>query len=224
MKKYKRYIFPLILAAVILICGYFFSDDKSFPLNDIPPYSGSPYVVIDNNVPDFDLSELTPRSYERYGKLDSLGRCTYTIACIGKDIMPPEKRSSIGSVKPTGWQKSKYDIVDGKYLYNRCHLIAYQLTGENANERNLITGTRYMNVDGMLPFEEMTGDYIRETGNHVLYEVTPIFSGNNLLADGVHMQARSIEDDGDGICFNVFVYNVQPGIEIDYSTGRNKLK
>ena len=224
MKKYKRYIFPLIIAAVILIFGYFFSDDRSFPLDEIPPYSGSPYVVIDNNIPDFESSALTPKSYEHYGKLDSLGRCTYTIACIGKDIMPTEKRGSIGSVKPTGWQKSKYDIVDGKYLYNRCHLIAYQLTGENANERNLITGTRYMNVDGILPFEDMTGDYIRETGNHVLYEVTPIFSGNNLLADGVHMQARSIEDDGDGICFNVFVYNVQPGIEIDYATGRNKLK
>ncbi len=206
------------------IVSFFTEESTEYTLDTIPPYGGEPYLVLYNNIPDFDLSSKTAISYERYSELDDLGRCGMAAACIGTDLMPTEKRGSIGQIKPSGWQTKKYAFIDGKYLYNRCHLIAYQLTGENANERNLITGTRYMNVDGMLPFEEMTGDYIRETGNHVLYEVTPIFSGNNLLADGVHMQARSIEDDGDGICFNVFVYNVQPGIEIDYSTGRNKLK
>lgn len=193
-------------------------------IDDIPNYSDSPYVKINNNVPVFSSEQKSSaKSYEEYGKLDSLGRCTYAISCIGKDLMPTKERGAIGSVKPTGWQISKYDFVDGKYLYNRCHLIGYQLTGENANECNLITGTRYLNVDGMLPFENDIADYIDITNNHVLYEVTPIFKGDNLVANGVHMQAYSIEDEGKGICFNIYCYNVQPGVSIDYATGDNKL-
>lgn len=174
-------------------------------------------------MPEFSESEKTySESFEEYGKLDSLGRCTYAVSCIGKDLMPTEKRGSIGSVKPSGWHISKYDFVDGKYLYNRCHLIGYQLTAENANERNLITGTRYLNVEGMLPFENDVADYIEITNNHVYYKVTPIFEGNNLVANGVQMQAYSVEDNGQGISFNVYCYNVQPGVAIDYATGDNQ--
>lgn len=182
-------------------------------------YQGEPYVVINDNNPDFTEADMTTASFESYGELDGLGRCTTAYANIGKDLMPTEKRGSIGEVKPTGWQMAKYDNVDGKYLYNRCHLIGYQLTGENANAKNLITGTRYLNVDGMLPFENMVADYIKETGNHVLYRVTPVFSGDNLVASGVHMEAESVEDNGDGILFNVYCFNAQPGIAIDYATG-----
>jgi DNA-entry nuclease len=182
-------------------------------------YDGKPYVVINDNNPDFTEADMTTASFESYGELDGLGRCTTAFANIGKDLMPAEKRGSIGEVKPTGWQTAKYDNVDGKYLYNRCHLIGYQLTGENANAKNLITGTRYLNVDGMLPFENMVADYIKETGNHVLYRVTPVFSGDNLVASGVHMEAESVEDNGDGILFNVYCFNAQPGIAIDYATG-----
>ena len=182
-------------------------------------YDGKPYVVINDNDPDFTDADMTTTSFERYGELDGLGRCTTAFANIGKDLMPAEKRGPIGEVKPTGWQTDKYDNVDGKYLYNRCHLIGYQLTGENANEKNLITGTRYLNVDGMLPFENMVADYIKETNNHVLYRVTPVFSGDNLVASGVHMEAESVEDNGDGILFNVYCFNAQPGIAIDYATG-----
>lgn len=195
-----------------------------FNLSSIPAYSGSPYVVVNNNNPYFSESDLTTTSFEYYSDLDSLGRCGVTYASVGIDLMPTEERGSIGSVKPTGWQTVKYDIVDGKYLYNRCHLIGYQLSGENANTRNLITGTRYLNIDGMLPFENMVADYVKETENHVMYRVTPIFEGNNLLAAGVLMEGYSVEDDGDGICFNVFCYNVQPGITIDYSDGSNSLE
>ncbi len=195
------------------------SGASSIQLADIPDYSGSPYVVINNNVPFFTDSEMTTTSYESYSSLDSLGRCGVAMACIGQDIMPTETRGNIGSVKPTGWHTVKYDIVSGKYLYNRCHLIAYELAGENANEKNLITGTRYFNVDGMLPFENQVADYVKETDNHVLYRVTPMFEGNNLVADGVLMEAMSMEDRGDDILFNVFCYNVQPGITIDYATG-----
>lgn len=174
-------------------------------------------------MPEFSESEKTySESFEEYGKLDSLGRCTYAVSCIGKDLMPIEKRGSIGTVKPSGWHISKYDFVDGKYLYNRCHLIGYQLTAENANERNLITGTRYLNVEGMLPFENDVADYIEITNNHVYYKVTPIFEGNNLVANGVQMQAYSVEDNGQGISFNVYCYNVQPGVAIDYATGDNQ--
>jgi len=182
-------------------------------------YDGKPYVVINDNDPDFTDADMTTTSFESYGELDGLGRCTTAFANIGKDLMPAEKRGSIGEVKPTGWQTAKYDNVDGKYLYNRCHLIGYQLTGENANAKNLITGTRYLNVDGMLPFENMVADYIKETNNHVLYRVTPVFSGDNLVASGVQMEAESVEDNGDGILFNVYCFNAQPGIAIDYATG-----
>lgn len=186
-------------------------------------YQGEPYVVINDNNPDFTETDMTTASFESYGELDGLGRCTTAYANIGKDLMPTEKRGSIGEVKPTGWQTAKYDNVDGKYLYNRCHLIGYQLTGENANAKNLITGTRYLNVDGMLPFENMVADYIKETNNHVLYRVTPVFSGDNLVASGVQMEAKSVEDNGDGILFNVYCFNAQPGIAIDYATGNSHL-
>ena len=188
-------------------------------LSTIPAFSGKPYVAINNNIPNFNESDYTTKSYEYYSNLDSLGRCGMVIACVGTDLMPTEERGSIGQVKPTGWHTVKYDCVDGKYLYNRCHLIGYQLSGENANTKNLITGTRYMNVDGMLPFENMVADYVKETDNHVLYRVTPIYDGSNLLATGVQMEAYSIEDEGDGICFNVFVYNAQPQISINYANG-----
>lgn len=194
-----------------------------YDLNNIPPYSDSPYVEINNNVPELSEKKKTSTtSFEEYGTLDSLGRCTYAVSCIGSDLMPSKERGSIGSVKPTGWHISKYSFFDGKYLYNRCHLIGYQLTGENANVNNLITGTRYLNVEGMLPFENRVADYVKLTRNHVYYEVTPIFDGNNLVADGVHIQAYSIEDAGTGVSFNVYCYNVQPGVEIDYATGDNK--
>ena len=187
--------------------------------DDLPPYSGMPYVEVNGNIPFFSDEDLTTESYEYYGDLDDLGRCTMTMACIGEDIMPTEERGSIGSVRPSGWHTVKYDIVDGLYLYNRCHLIGYQLAGENANVKNLITGTRYLNVTGMLPFENQVSDYVHATGCHVLYRVTPVFTGDNLVADGVLMEARSVEDGGEGVTFCVFAYNVQPGIWIDYSTG-----
>ena len=196
------------------------SDYVNYDLSNVPDYDGKAYVELNGNVPEFSESEKTySESFEEYGKLDSLGRCTYAVSCIGKDLMPTEKRGSIGSVKPSGWHISKYDFVDGKYLYNRCHLIGYQLTAENANERNLITGTRYLNVEGMLPFENDVADYIEITNNHVYYKVTPIFEGNNLVANGVQMQAYSVEDNGQGVSFNVYCYNVQPGVAIDYATG-----
>lgn len=192
-------------------------------LAEIPEYTGEPYVVINGNEPDFTEEEWTEDSFERYSEQDSLGRCGTAYVCVGRDLMPTEERGSIGQVKPTGWHTVKYDSVDGKYLYNRCHLIGYQLSGENDNEQNLITGTRYMNVEGMLPFENMVADYVEETGNHVLYRVTPIFKGENLLASGVQMEAFSVEDEGEGILFHVFVYNAQPGISIDYATGESAL-
>ncbi len=192
----------------------------------IPDYSGEPFVALNDNVPEFtDAEKNTKTSYETYSPLDSLGRCGVVHACVGKDIMPTEKRGDISNVKPSGWKNKPYDasLVDGRYLYNRCHLIGFQLTGENDNEKNLITGTRYMNVDGMLPFENMIADYVKETGNHVMYRVTPIFVGDNLVASGCQLEAWSVEDGGDGVCFNVFVYNVQPGISINYATGDNWL-
>lgn len=196
----------------------------SVTVSSVPAYSGKSYVALNNNKPSFDTNDLSPVSYEYYSNLDSLGRCGVVYACIGQDIMPTEERGSIGSVKPTGWHTVKYNgVVDGNYLYNRCHLIGFQLTGENANEKNLITGTRQMNVEGMLPFENMVADYIKETNNHVMYRVTPIFDGKNLLATGVQMEAWSIEDNGKGICFNVFVYNVQDGININYANGDSSL-
>lgn len=199
------------------------TENKPITLDDIPAYSGSPYVAINDNQPSFTKDDYTTKAFETYAKLDKLGRCGVTYACIGKEIMPTEERGSIGQVKPSGWVTAKYDFVDGKYLYNRCHLIGFQLTGENANTSNLITGTRYLNVQGMLPFENMVADYVKETENHVLYRVTPIFDGDNLVASGVQMEAWSVEDDGDGICFNVYCYNVQPGVKIDYKTGKSTL-
>ena len=197
---------------------------SSFSLSDVPAYSGKAYTSVNWNVPYFSAAELATQSFETYSDLDSLGRCGVTYACIGKDLMPTEERGSIGMVKPTGWHTVRYDdLVDGKYLYNRCHLIGYQLTGENANTKNLITGTRYLSIEGMLPFENMVADYIQETDNHVLYRVTPIFEGNNLLANGVLMEGYSVEDKGAGVSYCVFAYNVQPGIEIDYATGESKL-
>lgn len=195
----------------------------SFSLENLPDYEGEPYVVLDENQPSFSQEDMESGSFESYSRLDSLGRCGEAFANVGQDLMPTEKRGSIGMVKPSGWHLVKYDIVDGKYLYNRCHLIGYQLTAENANERNLITGTRYMNVDGMLPFEDQVADYVKETDNHVLYRVTPVYQGDELVARGVQMEAYSVEDEGQGVCFNVFVYNVQPGVEIDYATGDSRL-
>ena len=194
---------------------------SAFSLREIPAYSGTPYTEVNGNKPYFTEADLTTQSFETYSELDSLGRCGVAYANVGQDLMPTEPRGEIGAVKPTGWHLVKYDNVDGKYLYNRCHLIAYMLAAENANPQNLITGTRYLNVQGMLPFETKVCDYVKNTGNHVLYRVTPIFDGDNLLADGVLMEAYSVEDAGEGICFCVFAYNVQPGIGIDYATGDN---
>ena len=193
----------------------------SFNLADVPAYSGQPYVAVNGNVPYFTDADLTDVSFESYSDLDSLGRCGVAYASVSQDTMPTEKRGSIGEVKPTGWHTAKYDNVDGKYLYNRCHLIGYQLTAENANVKNLITGTRYLNVQGMLPFENLTADYVKETGNHVMYRVTPVFESDNLVASGVLMEAESVEDQGEGVLFCVYVYNVQPGIAIDYATGES---
>lgn len=194
---------------------------EGFSLLDVPDFSGTPYVVVNNNIPYFSDQELSATSFEDYSELDSLGRCGVAYASIGKDIMPTEKRGPIGHIKPSGWQTIKYDFVDGKYLYNRCHLIGFQLSAENDNEKNLITGTRYMNVDGMLPFENMVADYVKETGNHVQYRVTPIYDEDNPVASGVLMEGKSVEDSGDGVLFNVFCYNAQPGVEIDYATGNS---
>ncbi len=199
--------------------------EKGIKLDNLPEYPGEPFVALYNNVPDFDEKDKTTKSFEKYSDLDSLGRCGVAYANIGQDIMPTEKRGDISSVKPSGWINKKYDtdLVDGGYIYNRCHLIGHQLAGEDDNEKNLITGTRYFNVDGMLPFENMVCDYVKETNNHVLYRVTPIYDGDDLVAKGVQMEAYSVEDDGEGVMFNVFVYNVQPGITIDYATGDSQL-
>lgn len=186
--------------------------------DEVPEYDTQPYVEINGNKPNFDTSKYS-EAFESYGELDELGRCTTCFANISKELMPTQERGAIGSIKPTGWHTVKYDCVDGKYLYNRCHLIGYQLTAENANEKNLITGTRYMNVEGMLPFEERVAEYVKASGNHVLYRVTPIFRGSELVARGVQIEAQSLEDNGIGVCFNVYCYNVQPEIEIDYATG-----
>ena len=217
----------LVLSLLLSGCGLGLPQENqqasavSVSLEEVPAYSGSPYVELDGNQPGFSLEERTTDSFETYSTLDALGRCGPAYACIGQDLMPTEDRESISSVRPTGWVQAEYDFVDGGSLYNRCHLIGFQLTGENANEENLITGTRYMNVEGMLPFENMVADYIKETGNHVLYRAAPIFEGENLVASGVVMEALSVEDEGEGVCFHVYVYNVQPGVEIDYATGES---
>jgi len=236
-KKLEKKILSIIVVIIISIAGYLGIDmnqyvtteenkvfyTTSFDLTSIPEFTNQAYVVLNENQPEFSEEDLKKESFEEYSNLDYLGRCGPAFAKVGVETMPTEERGEIGGVKPSGWKTVKYDIVDGKYLYNRCHLIGYQLTGENANEKNLITGTRYMNVEGMLPFENMVAEYIRETGNHVLYRVTPIFEGENLVATGVQMEAKSIEDNGKGICFNVYVYNAQPGIVINYINGESAL-
>ena len=221
MKKSIRALLPLLLAIGLFLSAC--SAENTYSLDSIPDYSGSPYVTVNDNQPYFSDSDVTTTSFESYSDLDSLGRCGVAYACVSTDTMPTEERGSIGQIKPTGWHTVKYDCIDGKYLYNRCHLIGYQLTAENANKKNLITGTRYLNVDGMLPFENMVADYIKETDNHVLYRVTPIFDSDNLVASGVLMEAESVEDKGEAICFCVFCYNVQPGVTIDYATGESTL-
>ena len=214
----------LWLSAALSGCGAMLGGSQaSFTLEEVPAFAGEPYVVLEENVPSFGEEDMTTNSYETYSPHDLLGRCGPAEACVGQDLMPTEERGEIGMVKPAGWHTVKYDCVDGTYLYNRCHLLGYQLTGENANEENLITGTRYMNVDGMLPFENQVADYVQETGNHVLYRVTPIYQGAELLARGVQMEALSVEDNGAGVRFNVYVYNAQPGVEIDYATGNSAL-
>ncbi len=226
-KRFRKKIISAI-SVLFLLAGMIWNnnfrhipvnENAYFKIEDIEAYQDSPYVEVNNNIPFFTQEDLSAGEHESYSPLDYLGRCGPAIAMIGIDLMPTEKRGSISMVKPTGWHLAKYDFVDGKYLYNRCHLIAYELAGENANVENLITGTRYMNVVGMQKFEDRTAAYILKTGNHVLYRSTPIFEGDNLVATGVLLEARSIEDDGEGICFNVFCYNVQPGVEIDYRTG-----
>ena len=222
--KLPALIIVVLIAVVMLVVTILSKDNQKYSQSvmDVPAFSGTPYVIINNNQPEFNEKEITDKSYEFYSELDSLGRCGYAMACIGFDLMPTEERGSIGQIKPTGWKTVKYDFVDGKYLYNRCHLIGYQLSGENANEKNLITGTRYLNIEGMLPFEDMVADYVKETKNHVMYRVTPIFDGNHLLARGVQMEAWSVEDNGSGICFNIYAYNAQPGVKIDYATGESR--
>ena len=246
MKKRKMKTQNVVITAILLILlglgGYYQDDIKniiipnesqteeetqtvshSYDIGNIPEYNGTPVITINDNKPSFTEDELKVQSLEQYSDLDSLGRCGTAIALVGKETMPTEERGSIGMIKPTGWHTVKYDIVDGKYLYNRCHLIGYQLTGENANEKNLITCTRYMNATSMLKYENEVADYIEKTGNHVLYRVTPIFEDENLLATGAQMEAKSIEDNGAGISFNIFVYNIQDGITIDYKTGDSHL-
>lgn len=214
----------LTISLLLSGCSIFNNSHKTYSATvmDVPGFSGEPYVIINDNRPEFADKDLTADAYEFYSELDYLGRCGYAMACVGKELMPTEDRESISQIKPSGWIQEKYDFVDGENLYNRCHLIGFQLTGENANEKNLITGTRYMNVEGMLLFENMIADYIKETGNHVLYRVTPVFDEKNLVARGVQMEALSIEDDGEGICLNVYVYNNQPGVVIDYLTGESR--
>ena len=219
-KSVKKWLVPALI--IVILLAYLHSQRSPYQspqvsIADIPEFSGKPYVVLNGNVPQFTSDELTVESFEEYSPLDRLGRCGVATACIGRDLMPLEERGSIGQVRPSGWQTVKYDIVDGKYLYNRCHLIGFQLTGENANTGNLITGTRYLNVEGMLGFENMVADYVKETGNHVMYRVTPCFYNEELVARGVTIEAVSVEDDGRGICFYIYAYNNQPGIENDQS-------
>lgn len=235
-KKKQQLLYILIFVICVIMLCFNTSDNVDntldnttinepityFNIVDIPDYTNEIYITINNNVPYFDEEDYTIESFEIYSELDNLGRCGVAYANICKEIMPTEERGDISNIKPTGWEQEKYN---GEYLYNRCHLIGHQLAGENANELNLITGTRYFNVEGMLPFENQVANYIRENKeNHVLYRVTPIFKGNNILASGVEIEAYSVEDNGEGVCFNVYVYNVQPGINIDYKTGKSSLE
>ena len=236
MKKYrKRNTFITILITLIVICFAYQNEIKEFlteplissketyKLENIPKYNGNVYIEINNNKPNFTEEDYTKGTFETYSDLDNLNRAGVAFAKISKEIMPTEERGSIGMIKPTGWHTIKYDIVSGKYLYNRCHLIGYQLTGENANEKNLITCTRQTNTGPMLDFENEVANYIKKTNNHVLYRVTPIYEGNNLLASGIQIEASSVEDKCNDICFNVYIYNVQDGITIDYKNGDSHL-
>ena len=213
----------ILLVSTLLSSCFLLPQKQSFDLSNVPNYSGDPCVAINDNKPDFSEAEITTVAYEKYSELDFWGRCGVAEACCGKELMPKadEERESISSVTPSGWIQAEYDFISGRYLYNRCHLIGWQLTAENANEKNLIAGTRYLNIEGMLPFENMVADYIKETGNHVMYRVTPIYNGNDLLPCGVQMEGYSVEDNGEGISFNVYCYNVQPGVTIDYASGRS---
>lgn len=229
-KKSSGYLLVLFIALFVAIYNSdvlkeTYSSDNgdllgvSYQIEDIPEYNGNSYVYINGNKPNFKEEDINTESFEIYGALDSLGRCTYTFANLSRDLMPKNERESIGSIRPSGWHTVKYDFIEGKYLYNRCHLIGYQLTGENANNRNLITCTRKMNTGTMLEYENRVANYIKKTNNHVLYRVIPVFDDDNLLAKGVLMEGLSVEDKGEGIMFNIFVYNVQDGIIIDYSNG-----
>lgn len=233
IKSSNKYVLKRIITIIILLLFIYveYNDNlkgtfskPTYSMSNIPDYSGNDYIIINNNEPEFDDLAKTTNSFEVYSELDELGRCGVAYANIGKDLMPTKDRESIRMIKPSGWKTVRYDIItDGLYLYNRCHLIAYQLTAENANPKNLITCTRHMNADVMQSFEIKVGNYIRKTNNHVLYRSTPIYDYDNLVAKGVQLEAYSIEDNGKGIKFNVFIYNVQPGIEIDYKTGDSKL-
>lgn len=239
-KNIYKYLITLVITIVIGIVGYYCpelintqktneivnNDVKNVntsELKDIPQYTDFPYVYINNNVPNFLESEYITKPFEKYSELDSLGRCGVAYVNICKEIMPAEgeKRGDISSIKPSGWRQKKYN---GEFLYNRCHLIGYQLTGENANENNLITCTRNTNTSTMLDMENKVTEYIKKTNNHVLYRVRAIYDGDNLLASGIQMEALSIEDNGKGIKFNIYIYNVQPGIKIDYKTGDSELE
>ena len=217
-------VFTLLVISLLCFRAGTQTQSRNVLLEDIPTFNGQPYIEINNNRPFFSHADLTTRAFEKYSELDYLGRCGVAFANICKEIMPAEPRGQIGMIKPTGWHTVRYNgIIDGNYLYNRCHLIGYALSGENANKQNLITGTRYMNIEGMLPFENLVSEYVSKTGNHVLYRSTPCFEGEDLIAHGVLLEAYSVEDNGIGICFNVFCFNVQPGIYIDYATGESKL-
>ena len=244
-KRYKskyNLIISIITLIMVILIGYYennyeignntiqndtqiaINNEVSFNLNEIPDFDGkTPYVILNNNEPEFPDEDFNINSFEKYSELDSLGRCGVAYANVSKDTMPTEARGDISKVKPTGWHAVRYDCVDGKYLYNRCHLIEYQLTAENENKQNLITGTRYLNVEGMLPFENQVAEYIKTTNGHVLYRVTPIFKDNNLVANGVQMEAKSVEDRGEKVKFNIYAYNVQPNIKINYLTGSSEL-
>lgn len=221
MKKQKLWITVAVILAFAVL-SYFYSDrEQQDPLKKPIEYSGELYVPVNDNQPEFSQEDLRSEPYEYYSDLDALGRCGYAMACLSRELMPTEERTGISHIKPSGWQSKQYEFIDGKYLYNRSHLIGFQLAGENDNEKNLITGTRYFNATGMLAFENMVADYIKETGNRVLYRVTPEYDGDGLVATGVRMEAKSVEDNGDGICFHVMVFNIQPGVEIDYVTGES---
>ena len=215
----KRLLIVLLIAVLALCATHFWWNKTAISVAEIPEYSGKPYIELNHNIPQFELGELSVLEFEIYSLQDIFGRCGRAFANISPKTMPTEERGEIGMIRPSGWHTVRYDFIDGAYLYNRCHLIGFQLAGENANERNLITGTRYLNVEGMLPFENKVAAYVRETGNHVLYRVTPVYEGNNLVASGVQMEALSVEDGGSGIRFHIYVYNVQPGVVIDYATG-----